>query len=375
MSIDFQKLPCANKSLGVIQLNRPQAINSLDLDMCRTMADKVSEWRHDTNIACIFIEGAGTKGFCAGGDVKKVREAIVKSKTAPHEFQYVIDFFVQEYRNDYQLSLVEKPIICWGSGIAMGGGLGVMQGASYRIVTESSVLSMPEISIGLYPDVGAAFFLSQLPLGVGLFLGLTGARFGPHDALDLGLADFYLKKAKRELVLDNLQKLEWADDPGHNHQKVAEVLLSHKHQLHLPSTISKHFPQLASLEKAKTIFEVVEQLEELSQKSAWVAESMEYLKKGSPLSAHIIFQYLTRARSKTRREIFIQDFALSLQFSLRHDFAEGVRALLVEKDQNPKWQYTSLQDVPASEVAAHFEDPFATGQLQGTSPFLEQAPI
>lgn len=220
MSVRFEKLSVQNGFLGVITLERSRAINSLNLEMCQSMSETLSKWKDDPKIYCILIQGQGDKGFCAGGDVKLVREAIVKSKREPREFQYVLDFFCQEYRNDYQLTLINKPVICWATGITMGGGMGLMQGCSYRVVTETSTLAMPEISIGLYPDVGAAYFLSRLPPGVGLFLGLTGARFGPHDAIELGLADFYIKSSEQEKVLKYLLTAEWSDDVGTNHNVV-----------------------------------------------------------------------------------------------------------------------------------------------------------
>lgn len=373
----FEKRKCvgadSNGFLGVITLNRPNAINSLNLEMCQAMADTLALWRHDPEIHCIFIHGSGDKGFCAGGDVKLVREAIEKSKTNLSDFEYVLNFFCQEYRNDYQLSLIEKPIICWASGITMGGGMGVMQGASYRIATETSVFAMPEISIGLYPDVGASYFLSKLPPGVGLFLGLTGARFGPHDAIELELADFYIKSTDKSNVLESLSTQKWTSDLGANHSLVTEVLINHKVPLRLRATVSSHIQSLALLDRATNLQEAFETLMSLSKTSPWVAESLEILKKGSPLSACIIFEYLNRAKALSRKEVFLQDFNLSIHFSKHNDFSEGVRAVLVAKDNKPKWQHSTFDSITKSEIESYFTDPWSNSKynlITKSNPFL-----
>src|SRR5690606_9982314 len=130
MPILLETRACAKGAIGLITLDRPRAINSLDLEMCQKMADTLADWAKNPESSCIFIQGNGEKGFCAGGDVKLVREAIESSQTKTSDFQYVLDFFCQEYRNDYQLTLIRKPIICWAHGITMGGGMGIMQGAA-----------------------------------------------------------------------------------------------------------------------------------------------------------------------------------------------------------------------------------------------------
>lgn len=363
MSIKFEELKASSKTLGVITLDRPKAINSLNLEMCQQMADKIAEWSQNDEISCIFLHGSGDKGFCAGGDVKLVREAIVKSKSNEKSFSYVTGFFEQEYRNDFQLTQINKPIICWANGITMGGGMGLMQGCAYRIVTETSVMAMPEISIGLYPDVGSLYFLSKLPRGVGLFLALTGARFGPHDAIELELADFYIKSETKQKVLEELKSIEWNSDIGANHEAVQKILLKNKFPIRLRATIGSHIQMLSALANCQNVHECYSLIEGLAKKSPWVAESFEFLKKGSPLSAAIIFEYFKRAKNLARRDVFIQDLYLSLNCSLNNDFPEGVRAVLVDKDQMPNWEYKELSSVPDSVVMKYFEKPSVDFQI------------
>ena len=191
-AIRFSQQSAGDFSLGIITLDNPRALNALDLEMLRAVADKLLEWRDQRSIACIVLHAESEKAFSAGGDVKSLMAALKRDGAMP----VALEYFTTEYFADYLIHIYPKPILCWADGIVMGGGIGIMNGASYRVVTERSILAMPEITIGLYPDVGATYFLNRAPSGIGLFLGLTGARFNGHDAVAIGMADGLIPSQK-----------------------------------------------------------------------------------------------------------------------------------------------------------------------------------
>ncbi|WP_256591415.1 enoyl-CoA hydratase/isomerase family protein, partial [Pseudomonas sp. HMWF006] len=190
--------------LGIASLDAEKSLNALSLPMINALSDKLNAWAKDPQIVCVLLRGNGAKAFCAGGEVRSLVEACCAH---PGEVPpLAAQFFAAEYRLDYSLHTYPKPLIGWGHGYVLGGGMGLLQGASTRIVTPSSRLAMPEITIGLYPDVGASWFLARLPGKLGLFLGLTGAHMNGRDAIDLDLADrFLLDEQQPELIEGLLQ--------------------------------------------------------------------------------------------------------------------------------------------------------------------------
>src|SRR3989338_11248303 len=179
--------------VGFITLDNPGSLNALDLRMLYAIEQKLLEWRARADIACLVLNATSEKAFCAGGDVKSLVNELKKEDNSAYGREY----FAAEYFVDYFIHVYPKPILCWADGITMGGGIGIMNGASHRVVTERTVLAMPEIFIGLFPDVGGTYFLNRLPEGLGLFLGLTGARFDGLDAVALRMAEGLVSSNKK----------------------------------------------------------------------------------------------------------------------------------------------------------------------------------
>src|SRR5690554_2149845 len=214
------------KRIGVVTLNSEKSLNALSLPMIQELLPRLQHWADADDIACVVLQGAGDKAFCAGGDIVAMYHAM---KAQPGVLvDEVADFFSQEYRLDYAIHTFPKPLLVWGHGIVMGGGMGLMNGASHRIVTERSLLAMPEITIGLYPDVGATYFLSKLPDNMGLFLGLTAAQVNAADALYIGLADFAIASDMRDNTLHALTDASWSDDNELNLATLTDTLLQRK---------------------------------------------------------------------------------------------------------------------------------------------------
>ncbi len=336
------------------RLNAEASLNSLTLEMVDSLYEVLSALNHNFAHDLVFLEGSGTKAFCAGGDIRK----LYKEMTTPGS-AYPETFFEHEYRTDYTIHTSQVPVLAWGHGIVMGGGLGVMSGAKYRIVTESTMLAMPEITIGLYPDVGASYFLNRSPHPLGLFCGLTGVRLNAHDTKVLGLGDYFIKNEYRE---DVFQSLCHKDD-----ETTTESILKsfeEKSLTHLmPSELQNHRGQIESIiGDASSIIDIAKRFEKAAAQSPWIEKAYKNFSKGSPLSAHFILQQLKTTKKLSLKECFVKEIEFSIQFSRHNDFPEGVRALLIDKDNNPRWQFSSLESVDPKVVNEHFICPYKNPQ-------------
>ncbi|WP_339879372.1 enoyl-CoA hydratase/isomerase family protein [Pseudidiomarina gelatinasegens] len=360
----FDELEAANgKRIGVATLNSEKSLNALSLPMIQLMQPKLKQWADDDAIACVFFQGAGEKAFCAGGDIVAMYKAMqAKPGVLVDE---VADFFSQEYRLDYAIHTFPKPIVLWGHGIVMGGGMGLMNGASHRIVTERSLLAMPEVTIGLYPDVGATHFLNQMPDGCGLFLGITGAHMNAADALYLKLADHFIASTSKDDVLAGLREVKWGDTAALNQQKVTDVLngLSLRDSSHRPAgQVEGHQRIIKKLTAGADIESVVAAIVNDKTDDKWLAKARQTLAAGCPMTAHIVWNQLQHGTDLSLADCFRLELTLSVQCAMRGDFAEGIRALLIDKDKQPKWQHASVAEVSAEEVDGFFTSPWSADE-------------
>ena len=360
----FEELDASNdKRIGIITLNSEKSLNALSLPMIQLLQPQLQKWAEDDAIACVFMQGAGDKAFCAGGDIVAMYKAMqAKPGVLVDE---VADFFSQEYRLDYAIHTFPKPIVLWGHGIVMGGGMGLMNGASHRIVTERSLLAMPEVTIGLYPDVGATHFLNQMPEGCGLFLGLTGAHMNATDALYLKLADHFVASSSKDDVLQGLKEVKWGDTAALNHQKVTDVLngIGLRDSSQRPAgQVEAHQQLIKKLTQGADIETVVAAIVNDSTDDKWLARARQTLAAGCPMTAHIVWNQLQHGADLSLVDCFRLELTLSVQCAMRGDFAEGIRALLIDKDKQPKWQHASVADVSAQEVDGFFTSPWAADE-------------
>lgn len=340
--------------IGIITLNSEQTLNALSLPMIEELQAILEDWKTSEEMACIFIQGAGEKAFCAGGDVRRLHDAIMEQRKvdAAKVPQDCFDFFSKEYQVDYAIHTYPKPVIVWGSGIVMGGGIGLMVGASHRIVTEKSKLAMPEITIGLYPDVGGTWFLNKMPSAYGLYLGLTGARLDGADCKFLGLADYYMETSSKESVLNALEKADWEGD---RYAIVSDLLKYISESVVIPeSQAAAHASFIQKFEGITTLKEFREILTASPEKDEWINAGIKSFEAGSPSSAHVIFRQLNQGKNLNLQEVFRSELNLSCQCCIHPDFAEGVRALLVDKDQSPKWYPATLEEVTGEWIDSYF---------------------
>lgn len=351
------------KLIGIAQLNSEKSLNALSLPMVELLEPQLKAWRDDPQIACVWLEGAGEKAFCAGGDIVAMYKAMAAKpgEVVPE----VEDFFTREYQLDYLIQTYPKPFVVWGHGIVMGGGMGLMNGGSHRIVTERSRLAMPEVSIGLYPDVGSTYFLNRMPGRLGLFMGITGAAMNASDALFLGLADHFVPFAAKDELLTRMQSIEWGDTASLNKQKLTDALthLERAHSEQLPPGVVKpQQEQLDELLDGDDLTAVVDALLAYESDDKWLQKAQKTLEHGCPLTPHIVWQQYQHGKALTLAECFQLELTLSVNCAVRGDFAEGIRALLIDRDNKPVWSHKSVHEVTADDLDSMFTAPWAADE-------------
>lgn len=354
----------SDKKIGIATLNTERSLNALSLPMIQALYDKLQVWQADNNIAMVWLEGAGEKAFCAGGDVVSLYKAM--QQTQSERDAAITQFFFEEYRLDYLIHTFGKPVLVWGHGIVMGGGLGLLAGASHRVMTERSRIAMPEVTIGLYPDVGGSYFLNHMPAGVGVFLGLTGASINALDAKYIGLADFALESRLRSQLFDKLLVTNWGDTIALNHDKLNDVLRS----LELESInampagqVKPHADTLARLPQFGKASDIAQEIMSWpAEPDSWLAKAQKSLKHGSPITINLVVEQLKRAKGKKLSDCFRMELGLSLRCAQYGEFAEGVRALLIDKDNQPKWRFHSIRSVSDDVIDWLFNSPWSAEQ-------------
>jgi len=343
-----------------ISLNAERSLNALTLEMIELIEPKLTEAADDERVSAIILTSAGQKAFCAGGDVVSLYKSIVSQEQSAFGQTY----FTAEYRLDYQIHTYPKPVICWGSGIVMGGGMGLMNGCSHRVVTQTSHLAMPEVTIGLYPDVGGSWFLNHMPGRTGLFLGLTGNPIYAADALFLGLADRFIDAERFADLVNHLQAADWRVNA---YTQVTRVLRSLEKAsvgcFRAESPIQDHFAFIQSITDQDSLEELMSAMHNLESDDPWIQRSKRAITHGSPLSIHLIAEQLKRTQHMSLKEVFMAELVLSVQCCRHREFPEGVRALLIDKDGEPNWTYTQVKDVEPAFVAPFFESPWEHNPL------------
>ena len=344
--------------IGRATLNATASLNALTLDMIDGLYEHLCVWQDDDQVVAVVLDGAGGKAFCAGGDIRQLHTSVLKHDYGQNP--YGESFFAREYQLDHLIHTYSKPVLCWGAGIVMGGGVGLMAGASHRVVTPSSKLAMPEVSIGLFPDVGGSWILGRMPGRVGLFLGLTGTRMTASDALFCGMADRFLDDGCLSEVIQAMQGGSWlpvneGETEGQNGRILTRLLRDieiQQNQSVPTSKLQENFDDIQGVTDADTPAEILALIKE--QKGEWWQRAGTSLEKGCPMTAGLVMEQLERAKYLSLADIFRMELNMAVQCLRSSNFTEGVRALLLERGTDPAWAPATLDDVTQEMLQLYF---------------------
>ncbi|MFN4114233.1 MAG: enoyl-CoA hydratase/isomerase family protein [Sphingomonadaceae bacterium] len=322
---------------GVLSLNRPKAIHALTLEMCHAMSAAMSQWANDNAVHTVILDHSDGRGFCAGGDIAFLRNSALNDGGVSGR-----RFFHDEYQLNHQMFTYAKPIVAFMDGITMGGGVGISQPAKYRVATENTRFAMPETGIGLFPDVGGGWYLSRLPGRMGQFLALTGARLDGAECLWAGLATHYLPS---EALADAKERIAHGHEPGRVLSSLAVTPPPARIEGNA-AAIAKHFASdryediLASLELDDT---------------EWAAKELATLRTKSPQTCKVALRQLAQSAQLTDfADNMRMEYRIAARVLTRPDFAEGVRAVIVDKTNDPRWDPATPGDVSEELLDAIF---------------------
>ena len=350
-AILFEERPAqGGGAIGVATLNVPATLNALSLHMAQALDGQLARWATQADILAVVLRGAGERAFCAGGDIQDLHRAMTKNAAAGAWVDDSTDrFFEAEYRVDYRVQRFPKPIVAFGHGFVMGGGLGLFSASSVRLVTPATRIAMPEVTIGLFPDAGATWILRNLPVPLALFMGATGCRLGAADALHIGLATHVVAAD-----CDPAAALAQAGgDPAAAFGGPAPALGASALAALEPTLRERITGVPANASAARAT------LGGLAGASDWADQSLAIMQRGCPTSIGIVCEQLRRAPALDLEGCFRMEMTLAGNCARFADFAEGVRALIIDKDDAPKWRGDGGQE----HVLAHFEAPWADNPL------------
>jgi len=332
-----------NHKIIEIILNAEKSLNALSFEMVKLLLPALEAYRTDDSVVAIVLDGSGEKAFCAGGDVVNLYKALQTSEGE----QFATDYFTGEYKLDYIIHTYPKPIIAWGAGIVMGGGLGLLSGCAHKVVTQTTMIAMPEVTIGLYPDVGASWFLNKCPGRTGLFLGITGQRINASDAKYLGIADRLLDNEQRSDLFSKLLAAPWQQEQVDTAliNNILRELEANSTTSAQSSAVQDHYQIIQQLTDVDSAAEFVEKLSSIDTDDSWLNKAQKSVSHGSPMSIAMIYRQLNASKFMSLKEAFISELSLSVQCCVIGELAEGVRALLVDKDGSPQWQFKTVESV------------------------------
>lgn len=315
--------------LGLLTLQRPAALNALDLGMVRALTKALDAWAADDGVTVVAIRGEGPRAFCAGGDI---RAWVAEGP------QSALAFLAEEYRLNHRIAAYPKPFVALMHGITMGGGAGLSVHARHRLADASLVFAMPETAIGFVPDVGSTYFLPRCPDEIGMYLALTAGRIGQGDAITAGLADRAVEKADFESLLDRLAQ-------GENVERAIDAVAGKP----APATLAPERARIAALFAASSVEGVLERL--ARDGGDFARATAAAIRANAPTALKVAFHLVRRGGSLTLAQCLNQEYHAAAHLHARPDLKEGVRAAVIDKDRAPKWQPSALAVVTEAQIA------------------------
>nr|WP_303649756.1 enoyl-CoA hydratase/isomerase family protein [Desulfobotulus pelophilus] len=348
-------IPVGNgRKILCIRIEAEERLNTLRMETTAAIGHAVRRGDEDASVVLIWLEGAGEKAFCAGGDVRTLSRIYKEGNR-----ESVLAFFATEYRTDYGVHMAKTPVLCFAHGIVMGGGIGLLAGSRHKVLTSGASLAMPEISIGLFPDVGATWFLNRMPRGCGRLLGLAAYRMDAADACFVGLGDRVVREEDRDGIFETLQGLQWTGNPEKDAESV-DAVLAH-FALPLETGLLAEKPDcLRKLADAPDPASFREILKEAAKREARFMQAVESYDKGSPFSIRLTWEQLAAGRHLSLKQAFCLELILAARCVEHPDFHEGVRTLLVDKDQKPRWKDKDTGSVDVLEIRRFFTPPWSS---------------
>lgn len=344
--MDAEVLLEVKNKVGLITLNRPKALNALNLNMIRTIYPVLQKWEADPGVNLVVIKGTGGRAFCAGGDVRAVAEAGQKGDDLTKMF------FKEEYALNYAIGTLKTPYVALINGITMGGGVGLSVHGHFRVATEKTLFAMPETAIGLFPDVGGGYALSRMKGKLGIFLALTGHRLKGYDVKHAGVATHFVTSEKLADLESSLLSLP-SDPDIHMVSKLLDDYDKECSDENKEFSLEKFTHQINSCFDKPTMEDIISALEQ--DGTEWALQQIEVLNKMSPTSMKITLRQLQEGSKLNLAECLKMEYRLSQRFMEGNDFYEGIRAVLVDKDNSPKWNPSSLADVSKEKEDCYFE--------------------
>tara|TARA_Y100001970_G_scaffold57308_1_gene72596 strand:- start:139 stop:1182 length:1044 start_codon:yes stop_codon:yes gene_type:complete len=323
-------------SLGLITLNRPEALNALTLNMVRLIHPKLKIWEEDNEIKTVAVTAVGDKAFCAGGDIRALYD------WGKNNDKKATGFYYEEYQLNQLIKSYTKPYISFVNGIVMGGGVGISVHGSYRVAGENYSFAMPETGIGLFPDVGGSFFLSRLKNNVGMYLALTGSRIKSSDAIELGIAEYFIQSENFDDIFKQLSE-------GITPDEVLSSFNSNK----VNSDLKNDFEKINELFSGNSLEYIFERLE--NDNSDFSQKNLSLLRSKSPTSLNITFRQIKNGSELNFEDCMKMEFRMVTKVMNDHDFYEGVRALIIDKDNNPAWKPETVEEVSDEEIDEFFK--------------------
>lgn len=354
ISIAKEKTP-NNKYIGTITICNEKSLNVLTFEIIKEILATLRTWEKDSEIVCVVLKGSGGKAFCAGGDIKQILSLSTDKNSSPNN----IDYFINEYSLDYLIHTYNKPIIVLADGIVMGGGMGLTCGASHRVVTDKTLMAMPEITIGLFPDVGATYFLNRSPDNTGMFLGLTGARFDGNDAIYTNLADYMVKSFNLEMIIKELaSNSNWSNISGEN-TKIIDGILSKNDIFNKDnSKIAQQANEINDLIDLESSQKTFDNIATYNKKSDLIKKAAKICLEGSPLSFEVIFKQISGGKNLNLEDVFRRELDMAVNMTRHYEFNEGVSALVIRKDKSPNWTHSKLEEVSINDLSQIFNSPW-----------------
>ncbi|HLS21767.1 MAG TPA: enoyl-CoA hydratase/isomerase family protein [Paenalcaligenes sp.] len=366
-----QPTQASGKYLGILTLNREKSLNSLDIDTVQALYQQLKHWQSDEDTVAVVIRGTSARAFCAGADLRALYDSMQAHEpgAAVWDNNYARGLFVQEYELDYLIHTYEKPIIAVGFGVLMGGGVGLFSGASHRLVNPQTRFAMPEVVIGLFPDVAGSWMFAHLPAGIAHTLAMTGAHINGADVYYLGLADYLFDDS---VTADDIEQALMAADWHGCPYAAASAVLAPIHQEGLTKlgVLVPHYDYLRTLGTRPAFAELCQQFLDWGQEASrddsaldpWLQRTGAQFVNACPMSVRLSYELLSFQRHHSLAQAFQTDFNIAMHCVASGDFQEGIRALLIDKDQQPRWRHTQPLAVTMDEVRAFLQPVQPQGQ-------------